>query len=472
LQAVGTILGAAPARWRLGGAVLLVTTLISCTSQTPEATTRVSPFPSPTPSPSPSPIALAAPQFRALWVDAFHDGMKSPAQVEKLVADARRGNLNALIVQVRKRGDAYFNQSDEPRATDIQGPREFDPLAYLIQLAHDSTPRIEVHAWLNTFFVGNTSDVYVHHKRWATLSNTGTKSEFFDPGVPEVLTYTHKVFMDVAKNYDVDGLHMDYVRYPGSEWGYNSQAVALYMQQAGTTITPGLDDEAWNAWRRGRVTAFVRDLHADLANLKPNVKLSGALIAYGGGPASAADWPRTSAYGSVFQDWYGWLANRYIDFGVPMNYDSAWDSLEQAWFGRWLDFEKNSGFGNRILTGVGGFMNYPEDTLAQIRLALAPSAEGNRLLGIAIYSYGSTSVYGNADYYNSADNAAGLPRQPYYAGISHRESPSARARLFNSAFMNQLSRADMYWDVERGWVRTKGVFTRPAAVPSLTASSL
>jgi uncharacterized lipoprotein YddW (UPF0748 family) len=216
------------------------------------------------------------------------------------------------------------------------------------------------------------------------------------------------------------------------------------------------------------VTAFVRDLHADLKRTKPNVKLSGALIAYGGGPGSAAEWPLTAAYGDVFQDWYGWLANKYIDFGVVMNYDSAWNSLEQGWFMRWLAFEKGSGFAGRILTGVGAFMNYPEDTLAQIRLALAPSAQGNHLLGIAIYSYGSTSVYGNADYYNSAALAAGLPRQPYYSGTSHRESPAARARVFNSEFMTQLRRADLYWDVRRGWVSTKGVFTRPAAVPALT----
>jgi hypothetical protein len=151
-----------------------------------------------------------------------------------------------------------------------------------------------------------------------------------------------------------------------------------------------------------------------------------------------------------------------------MNYDSAWDSLEQAWFMRWLAFEKSSGFAGRILTGVGGFMNYPEDTLAQIRLALAPSGHGNRLLGIAIYSYGSTSVYGNADYYGSAALAAGLPRQPYYSGTSHRESPATRARIFNSEFMTQLRIPDMYWDVQRGWVSTKGVFTRPAGAPVLT----
>ena len=94
-------------------------------------------------SSSPVQAAAAQPQYRALWVDAFHDGMKSPAQVEKLVADAKRANLNTLIVQVRKRGDAYFSHSIEPRATDIQGPSDFDPLGYLLRLAHASTPRIE-----------------------------------------------------------------------------------------------------------------------------------------------------------------------------------------------------------------------------------------------------------------------------------------------------------------------------------------
>src|SRR4029077_3861520 len=207
---------------------------------------------------------------------------------EKLVADAHRGNLNALIVQVRKRGDAYFNIADEPRATDIQGPPSFDPLAYVIQLAHASTPRIEVHAWLNTFFVGDTSAVFANHRSaWGNISNTGTKSGLFDPGVPAVLAYTHKIFMDVAKHYDIDGLHMDYVRYPGVEWGYNPTAIALYKAQTGATATAAPEDEAWKAWRRGRVTAFVRDLHADLKRTKPNVKLSGALIAFGGGAGGA-----------------------------------------------------------------------------------------------------------------------------------------------------------------------------------------
>jgi uncharacterized lipoprotein YddW (UPF0748 family) len=392
--------------------------------------------------------------------------MKSPYEVEKLVADAHRANLNALIVQVRKRGDAYFNISDEPRATDILGPPDFDPLAYVIQLAHASTPRIEVHAWLNTFFAGETSAVYVQHgAQWGNRASDGSTSGYLDPGVPEVQAYTHKVFMDLARNYDVDGLHMDFVRYPGTEWGYSPAAVALYKVQTGAATTPAPDDEGWKAWRRERVTAFVRDLHADLKLVKPNVKLSGALICFGRGPASTADWPLTSAYGSVFQDWQDWLARGYIDFGVPMNYDSDWSSLEKDWFGLWLNFERNSGFANRILTGVGAFLNYPEDTLAQIRRALA-----QHVLGVAIYSYGSTSVYGNADYYGDAAVAADLPRQPYFATVTKREPPAARGRVFNNSFMTELSRPDIYWDVQLGWVATTPVFTQPAEVPGLPVS--
>jgi uncharacterized lipoprotein YddW (UPF0748 family) len=467
MRPVRPIFSRGPASWRGAGAVLMVAALMGCSSE-PAATVNVSP--SASPSSSPIPILYGAPQYRALWVDAFHDGIKSPGQVEKLVADAHRANINALIVQVRPRGNAYFNISDEPRATDIQGPSDFDPLAYVIRLAHAATPRIEVHAWLNTFFVGDTSAIYKKHRdQWGNIDVNGTKSGYLDPGVPEVQAYTHQVFMDVARNYDVDGLHMDFVRYPGVEWGFSPVAIAQYQLQMKTTSIPTPQDETFKSWRRVRVTNFVRELHADLKRLKPNVKLSGALICFGGGPASGSnyDWSGTSAYGTVFQDWRTWLIKGYVDFGVPMNYDSDWSSLEQDWFGQWLNFEKDSGFANRILTGVGAFMNYPEDTLAQIRRALAPSPRGNHVLGVAIYSYGSTSVYGNADYYNSSDVASGLPRQPYYGSISHRDTPAVRGRSFNNSFMTQLSRPDLYWDVERGWVATRAVFTRPALVPAV-----
>ena len=419
-------------------------------------------------SPPPSPIAYAQPEYRALWVDAFHDGIKSPAQAEKLVADAHRANLNALFVQVRKAGDAYFNLSDEPRATDIGGPRDFDPLAYVIRLAHASVPRIEVHAWLNTFFVGESSQVYLEHvDQWGNRASDGSTSGYLDPGVPEVQIYTHQVFMDLARSYDVDGIHMDFVRYPGDSWGYSPLSAGLYMLQKRLTVAPDPGNAQWQAWRRDRVTAFVRDLHDDLQLEKPSIKLSAALICFGSGPLTPTDWTRTSAYASVYQDWRDWMVKGYIDFGVPMNYDSDWSGLQKSWFGQWLKFEKDSGFADRVVTGVGAFLNYPEDTLNQIRRVLGASDAGNHVLGVAIYAYASTSVYGTDDFYTAPDLASGLPRQPYSDGIATQAGLQQRARAFNSWFITQLTQPDYYRDVQLGWVATQPVFTLPAAVPEL-----
>jgi uncharacterized lipoprotein YddW (UPF0748 family) len=410
--------------------------------------------------------AAAAAQYRALWVDAFHPGIKSASQIEKLVADAKRANVNTLIVQVRKRGDAYFNKSIEPRASDIQGPLDFDPLDYLLRLAHSSSPRIEVHAWVNVYFTGQTSLAYtLHGADWGNKANDGAPSGFVDPGVPEVAIYTHRVFMDLVRNYDIDGLHLDYVRYPGATWGYSASSIALFKLQTGMTRTPGPADPTWQAWRRARVTNFVRDLQHELTLEKPAVKLSAALICYGGGPVDWGGWPYTSAYSSVFQDWRSWLVNGYLDFGVPMNYDSDWSAREQEWFDRWINFEKDSRIANRVVVGVGAFLNYPEDTLAQIRRVLSASPGGNRVLGVAIYSYGSTSVYGSDDFYGDKDLAGGLPRQPYAGGITDQAGLVARASSFNDQFMNQLSRAGTYRDVQLGTVSTQPVFTQPAPVP-------
>ena len=87
------------------------------------------------------------------------------------------------------------------------------------------------------------------------------------------------------------------------------------------------------------------------------------------------------------------------------------------------------------------------------------------MLGVAIYSYASTSVYGSDDFYGSTDLAGGLPRQPYAGGIKDQAGLAARARMFNDSFMTQLSHADFYHDVQLGWIGTQPAFTQAASVP-------
>ncbi len=77
------------------------------------------------------PARAATPQLRAFWVDAFHEGIKSTEQTDRLLADASRAGANTLIVQVRRRGDSYYRDSAEPIASDVANG--YDPLADLIR---------------------------------------------------------------------------------------------------------------------------------------------------------------------------------------------------------------------------------------------------------------------------------------------------------------------------------------------------
>ena len=81
-------------------------------------------------------------RLRAFWADAYHQGFGNAAEVTKLIADARSANANAVFVQVRKRGDAYYESKYEPRAPRIA--MGYDPLADIIAKAHDTNagPRI------------------------------------------------------------------------------------------------------------------------------------------------------------------------------------------------------------------------------------------------------------------------------------------------------------------------------------------
>ena len=91
-------------------------------------------FPATAPAAPDEPPAGPVAEYRAFWVDAFHPGIKTPQQVDALVLNAQRAHANALIVQVRRRGDAYFNRSIEPRTSDPEvAPLPYDPLGYLIE---------------------------------------------------------------------------------------------------------------------------------------------------------------------------------------------------------------------------------------------------------------------------------------------------------------------------------------------------
>jgi uncharacterized lipoprotein YddW (UPF0748 family) len=339
-------------------------------------------------------------QIRGIWVDGFHPGIKSRMEVDQLLARVQTAKLNAVFAQVRKRGDAYYASRYEPRAKDSGSP-VFDPLAYLIEKAHAASPRISVHAWINMGAVGKPNDpghILARHPEYQSLSDTGADDEEgvkIDPGVPGAADWTFRVYMDVARRYDVDGIHFDFVRYGGARWGYAPESVARFNRLRKRTGTPRFDDPDWQQWRRDQVTALVRKVYASAAAFKPHLVISAATIAWGDAPRDEAGWTRSSAYSAVYQDWRTWMEEGILDLACPMTYFRA--TPHRAYQENWAAWVRGHQYDRAATMATASYLNTLPDTLALMDLSLAAEDNGRRPAGIVFYSYHGTGSEPSAD---------------------------------------------------------------------------
>jgi uncharacterized lipoprotein YddW (UPF0748 family) len=356
-------------------------------------------------------------EFRALWVDAYHDGVKAPQQVDELIETALAGNFNVLVVQMRRRGDTYYRSAIDPWAPDADP--SFDALAYLIERAH--AVGIEVHAWAATLAIwgGDTlppdpDHTFNRHGPGATGRDywlmTSYASEeqagslyFLDPGHPDVVDYTVAIYAELAANYDLDGLHLDRIRYPDAEgayckagqpwycqdWGYNPTAVARFQAQTGRGDTPEPLDAQWVQWRRDQVTALVRRIYLTVTAIDPRLRVSAALSTSGSAPLSDDDWYARTPYLQQLQDWRAWLEEGILDLGVPMTYLDQDTASGQ--FAKWIEWQKDRQYDRGVVVGTGLYLNDVPDSLAQWQQVRQPSALGHKALGMCGFSYATPS---------------------------------------------------------------------------------
>lgn len=346
--------------------------------------------------------SASAQEFRGLWVDAFHPGFRSRSEVTRLIADARAGHFNALVVEIRKRGDAYYDSRYEPKAGEVSPP-SFDPLAELIAQAHHTNngPRLEVHAWIVTYPIWNSPNLAAAppnhpvrlHPDWLTTNQAGSAwngaNLVFDPGHPEVQRHTFNVALDIIARYDVDGLNFDYVRYHGDTWGYHGVAVARFNRRFGRQGDPAPEDPAWLQWRRDQVTALVRKVYLSARALKPQVKISADTIAWAPGVTTDTDWTNAAAaYRLVLQDWRAWMEEGILDLNLPMTYFDQAGPFGASWT-NWNTFVKNHRYNRHAVIGCALYLNPFPDALRQMRFARTPSPDGHTADGLCAYSYAS-----------------------------------------------------------------------------------
>lgn len=345
-------------------------------------------------------------EFRAFWVDGFNEGFHTPEEVDTLLRRVREANMNAVIVQMRKRGDAHYFSPLEPFAAN-QKPG-FDALAYLIEKAKTESPPIEVHVWVNChpIWPGSSWPNDPKHllNRFPEIQTENVSGDRItdvgygmDWGHPLANEWFARVVLDIVSRYDIDGIHFDYIRYTGEQWGYNPVSVERFNRRYGRTGKPEPTDPLWKQWRRDQVTAVVRKIATQARALKPQLKVSAALITWGDGPKDTADWVNRSAYSRVFQDWRGWLEEGLLDMAIPMIYYNQANPERARFYQNWINFLKDHQYGRHGIVGIGNYLNTWENTAEQVRLAREPSPRGNRPVGVCFFSYAATSGRGTED---------------------------------------------------------------------------
>lgn len=337
------------------------------------------------------------PEFRAYWVDAWHPGFKTPAQVDSLLSNVRACNFNTVVVQMRRRGDTYYPSPYEPFASDANP--SFDALAYLIQKAHNLSPRIEVYYWLTTVPIASDTlpsdpnhPIY-RYPEYLTKDDSGndiiSENYWFDPGHPGAEQYIYSVVMDVVNRYDVDGISFDYIRFGSQRSGYNETSVARFNSFYGRTGRPYYADALWSDWRRAQITNLVRKVYANAIAMKPNIKISASTITWSPPASSDANWTGARAYYQVFQDWKSWIQEGILDLNVPMDYYDC-EGQDQYWqdFYTWLCFAFQHQYNRRSAIGLTACNDPVQCLIDHVNATRNASCSGGYTsYGYAAYAY-------------------------------------------------------------------------------------
>ncbi|MEH2438102.1 MAG: family 10 glycosylhydrolase [Nostoc sp.] len=294
---------------------------------------------------------VAQPEIRAVWLDRgtiVRAGSKAGlAQIFDRLAQA---GINTVFFETVNAGyTIYPSQVAKEQNPLIRG---WDPLADAVKLAHERD--MELHAWVWTFAAGNQrhnqilnlnpdypGPVLAAHPDWANYDNLGNMipvgqtKPFFDPANPEVRKYLLKLYEEIATRYNVDGLQLDYIRYPfqdpsaGRTYGYGKAARAQFQQLTGVdpiNISPSQPDlwQKWTTFRTQQVDSFVAQLSQMLRQKRPNLILSVAVFPL----------PELERIQKIQQNWETWARQGDVDLIVPMTYaldTSRFQRLAQPW---------------------------------------------------------------------------------------------------------------------------------------------
>jgi len=350
-------------------------------------------------------------ELRGVWLTRYEWATTSTTATDlqttmQQIADA---GFNAVFFQVRGTYDAYYDSSLEPWSSRLSGTLGqdpgWDPLAVAVQAAHDNG--LQLHAYINVMPLWMGTDppastglphAWQEHPDWVEADSSGTPMAlnssyvFASPGNPQVRSRVAAVAADIAGHDAVDGIHLDYIRYPGSSYSHDAVSVAQY---ASDTATGGpWAGLSWGDWEREMIKDTVRQVSAAVSV-----------------PVTAAVWGiHTNEWGwsgvsqgnaDYYQDSRAFLSEGLLDANIPMAY---WPVTANE--GDPLDFRVITrdhvahAAGRHVYMGIGTYDIGYDETVRCIQVAREEGAQG-----VVVFSWSTIKDHG-------ADLRAGVFAEP------------------------------------------------------------
>ncbi|MBQ8098871.1 MAG: family 10 glycosylhydrolase [Bacteroidaceae bacterium] len=309
-------------------------------------------------------------EVRAVWITTL-SGLDWPRTKARTATDIERqkqelcdmldqlqaAHFNTILLQTRIRSTVIYPSAIEPWDGCLTGQAGrdpgYDPLKFAIEECHKR--KMELHAWLVAFPGMNTTNAKSAGKRktsarWEKFSMLTSNGWMLDPGEPETANYLADLCEEITANYDIDGIHLDYLRYPEKEVKYNDTKTYNKYGKGQNLAT----------WRRANVTHCMRTIHDAVKRLKPWVRVSCSPIGKSGDLRrfSSKEW---NAYAAVHQDVKGWLREGLVDMIVPMMYFQG--NHFYPFLADWVEHSE----GRMVVPGLGAYLlkerNWPLEVL-------------------------------------------------------------------------------------------------------------
>jgi len=329
-----------------------------------------------------------------LWVVRY--AVTTKADIDKVLTTAIELNITDIFFQVRALGHTYYNSQWEKKADNIKG--DFDPLDYAIK--QSGSFGIRIHAWVNMFYVwagdrfpsdknhivNRRSDFILRNggfPDYNSLKNEGHEGFFLDPKVADVQDDLLEILKELAMNYDLDGIHLDYYRYPSLAYSFTPASRTLYMleniydpwqvYQSSQTYTEyrGYEvflyaDRTYRNSLAGVLSGYLERISKIVKSIQPDLKVS---VAVKPDPVEAKH--------RYFQDWLNWIQRDVCDFVVLMNYRTDWLEFKAV-----LKQLTDQNLKEKIMIGISTYNQNVEAVLKRLEAV----RKGN-FSGFSIFSY-------------------------------------------------------------------------------------